>query len=300
MNAADTHPEGYPTVEAVRWMGETLSRATGGRLSVRQFPGGQLGEERDTLELSIFGGIDLNRVNLAALNSIAPETRVPALPFLFRSTAHMRAAMAGAPGQAILRALEPHGLIGLAFYDSGARGFYSARRPIYTPADLAGQKIRVQNSDIYVALVSALGGAATPMNYGEVYQGLVQGVVDGAENNWPSYESSRHFEAARFYSPTAHVLAPEVLLMSAHLWNRLEPADRALVRATAEQSVAVMQGLWDAREAGARSRVLASGAVEVTDIDRAAFEALVEPVWDRFLTTPALRRLAEDIRAVPA
>jgi tripartite ATP-independent transporter DctP family solute receptor len=293
----DSHPADYPTVVAMQWMADELARATGGRLALDIFAGGQLGEEKDTLELTIFGGIDMNRVNLAPLNAIAAETLVPTLPFLFDSIAHMRRAMDGAPGAAVLRALEPHGLIGLAFYDSGARGFYTVNRPVRAPADLAGAKIRVQNSDLFVATIQALGAAATPMSYGEVFQGLTQGVIDGAENNEPSYESSRHFEAAPFFTPTAHVMAPEVLTMARHRWERLDPADRKLILATARQSVAVMRAAWDAREASAIARLRAAGVTFVAGVDREAFRARVLPVWQRFLTTPALRRLAADMAA---
>ena len=144
------------------------------------FAGGQLGSERDTLEITSFGGLDLNRVNLAPLNAIEPLTLVPALPFLFRSSEHMRRALDGAVGDRILASLEPHGLIGLAFYDSGARSFYNTKRPIRRPSDMVGLKLRVMNSDLYVAMVRALGADATPMSLGEVYQALASGVVDGA------------------------------------------------------------------------------------------------------------------------
>ncbi len=298
LSAADTHPADYPTVAAVAAMARDVAEGTGGRLHIRQFPGGQLGEEKDTLELTIFGGIDINRVNLAPLASIAPEALVPTLPFMFDSEAHMRRAMAGPPGDAILAALEPHGLIGLGFYDSGARGFYTMGRAIRQPADMAGLKIRVQSSDVFVAMVEALGAAATPISYGEVYQALLQGVIDGAENNWPSYESSRHFEAAGTYAPTGHVIAPEVLVMARHRWNRLSPADQGILRAAARRSQAVMQKLWAAREQAARQRLLAAGVTITDTVDRAAFRARVLPVWDRFLTTPALRQLASSIRAM--
>ena len=256
-----------------------------------------LGEERDTLEITIFGGLDLNRVNLGPLNSIAKETLVPTLPFMFRSIGHMRNAMDGAPGDDILQALEPHGLIGLCFYDSGARSFYTTDRLIERPEDLAGLKIRVQNSDLFVSMVEALGGDATPMSFGEVYQGLLQGVVDGAENNWPSYESTRHFEAARYYSLTRHVMAPEVLLMSAKRWARLSEDDQALIRQCARDSVPVMREIWDARVERSREIVLATG-VEVSEPDIAPFQDKVRPVWDRYLSTPELQSLATQIAAV--
>lgn len=297
MRGADTHPSGYPTVAAVEGMAAALLAASDGRLRMKVFPGGQLGEERDTLELTIFGGLDFNRVNLAPLNAIASETIVPTLPFLFRDEAHMRAAMDSQPGARILDSLAAHGLVGLCFYDSGARSFYTKGRAIHSPDDLKGLKIRVQNSDLFVSMVEALGADATPMAYGEVYQGLLQGVVDGAENNWPSYQSSRHFEAAPIYSLTRHVMAPEVLVMSARRWRKLATADQELVRDAARASVAQMRALWDSRTESARAALLAQG---VTVIEPApdAFAAKVAPVWARYLTTPALRRLAAEISAI--
>ncbi|MDX2238218.1 MAG: TRAP transporter substrate-binding protein [Hyphomonadaceae bacterium] len=298
--AADTHPGDYPTVAAVGWFAEEVARRSHGRLGVRQYPGGQLGEEKDTLELTIFGGVDINRVNLAPLNAIAPETIVPTLPFLFRSEAHMRAAMAGDPGKAVFAALRRHRLIGLCFYDSGARSFYTTRRPVLAPGDLRGMKIRVQNSDVFVAMVDALGGDATPMSYGEVYGALLQGVVDGAENNWPSYESSRHFEAAKHYSLTRHVIAPEALVMSARRWDKLAPEDQALIAGAAADSVAVMAQLWTERETGAEARLRAAGVSVAEPPDRDAFARLMAPVWARFLRAGPLRRLSEDILALGA
>jgi tripartite ATP-independent transporter DctP family solute receptor len=297
LRSVDTHPEGYPTVEAVGHMGALLAERSGGRLNLKTFAGGQLGEEKDTLEITIFGGLDINRVNLAPLNSIVPLTQVPSLPFMFRSTAHMRAAMDGAPGQRILEALEPHGLVGLAFYDSGARSFYTTKRLINSPDDLAGLKIRVQNSDLFVAMVEDVGGDATPMAFGEVYQGLLQGVVDGAENNWPSFESTRHFEVAPYYSLTRHVMAPEVLVMSAKRWSKLSKADQDLIRTCAVDSVPVMRTLWDERVERSRSLVVASG-VEVAEPDLQAFQQRVQPVWERYLTTPEMRSLADSIQSV--
>ena len=295
--AADNHPDGYPTVEAVRHMASLLAERSDGRLQTKLYSGGQLGQEKDTLEITVFGGLDFNRVNLVPLNSIAQETLVPTLPFMFRSIAHMRAAMDGAPGRSILDALMPHGLVGLCFFDSGARSFYTTKRLIERPSDLKGLKIRVQNSDLFVSMVEALGGDATPMSFGEVYQGLLQGVVDGAENNWPSYESTRHFEAAKYYSLTQHVMAPEVLIMSKRRWDKLTPEDQALIRACASDSVPFMRQLWDDRVAASRAIVVASG-VEITTPDLAPFQAAVQPVWERYLNTPALKNLAADIQAV--
>ena len=298
--SSDTHPSDYPTVQAVRFMGETLRERSGGRLDIRIYAGGQLGSERDTLEITTFGGLDLNRVNLAPLNAIEPMTLIPSLPFLFSSTEHMRESLDGAPGDAILKSLEPHNLIGLCFYDSGERSFYNTRKPILTPDDMTGMKIRVQNSDLYVSMIRALGAAAPPMSLGEVYQSLVQGVSDGAENNWPSYESGRHFEAAPYYSLTRHVMAPEILVMSLSRWRKLSDTDKEMVVTAAKDSVPVMRELWDERVSGARERLLASGiqANEVADLS--AFQSKMEPVWEQFITRPDQQSLVDDVRQIGA
>ena len=296
--STDTHPEEYPTVQAVKEMGRLLDVATDGRLGIKIYAGGQLGSEQDTLEITVFGGLDLNRVNLAPLNSIEPLTTLPALPFLFKSNAHMRRALDSAIGDEILASLEPHGLIGLCFYDSGDRNFHNTRRPIRPPADMRGLKIRVPSSDLYVSMIRALGADATPMSIAEVYQALVQGVIDGAENNWPSYESGRHFEAARYYSLTQHVIAPEVLVMSKSRWDKLDPADRELVREAAKASVPYMRALWDQRVEDARGRLMGAG-IEVNEVeDKAAFAAAMRPVWDRYIVSEQARRLVSRIEAM--
>jgi tripartite ATP-independent transporter DctP family solute receptor len=296
LRSTDIHPDGYPTVEAVREMGRLLEARSNGRLKLKLYSGGQLGEEKDALEITIFGGLDLTRVSLAPLNSIAPETAVLMLPFLFESVAHMHRAVDGAPGQKILSLLEPHGLIGLCYYDSGARSFYTTDRIVRTPDDLKGQKIRVPNSDMLVAMVEALGGDATPMPLSEVYQALLQGVVDGAENNWPSYESSRHFEAARFCSLTQHVMAPEVLVMSAQRWRALPAADQALIRDCARESVPIMRALWAERELKSQD-VLREAGVEIFEPqDLAPFQQKVRPVWEKFIATPEMDALVKEIQ----
>lgn len=296
--SSDTHPEDYPTVQAVEEMARLLRERTDGRLDVKTYSGGQLGSERDTLEITVFGGLDMNRVNLAPLNSIEPMTTIPALPFLFRSNDHMRRALDSRIGDEILDSLTPHGLIGLCFYDSGDRNFYNTKRPIFRPADMKGLKIRVPNSDLYIAMIKALGADATPMSISEVYQSLVQGVIDGAENNWPSYESGRHFEVANYYSLTQHVIAPEVLVMSGRRWAKLSDADRVLVRQAAKDSVPFMRAQWDARVNAARTKLIAAG-VKVNEInDPAEFAAAMRPVWDKYIVSDAQRRLVKEIEAL--
>jgi tripartite ATP-independent transporter DctP family solute receptor len=293
--SSDTHPEGYPTVEAVKEMARLLRERTGGRLDIKIYAGGQLGSEPDTLEITTFGGLDLNRVNLSPLSSIEPMTVIPSLPFLFRSQEHLRATLDGAPGEEVLRSLDKHHIVGLCYYDSGERSFYNTLRPIHVPSDMRGMKIRVQNSDLFVVMIKALGADATPMAMGEVYQSLVQGVIDGAENNYPSYESGRHFEAAPYFSLSRHVMTPEILVMSKSRWDKLSKADQELVREAAKESVHYMRKLWDARVTDARARVLAAGAKENEVDDREAFARAMRPVWDQFITTDTMKRLVRQI-----
>lgn len=296
LTCADAHPGDYPTVRAVEFMGRYMSERTGGRLDIKVFSGGQLGSETDTLEITSFGGLDLNRVYFAPLNSMEPMTLPFSLPFVFRSVDHMRRVVDSDIGDEVLASLEPHGLIGLCIYDSGARSFYNIRGPIRTPADMKGLKLRVPASDLAIAMVNALGANAVPIPFGEIYQALSQGVIDGAENNWPTFVGERHYEVARFLSLSEHQLTPEALVMSKTRWERLSPADRALVREAAKASVPYMRTLWDARVAEAKAEVGRSD-VEVNAVDKEAFAALMRPVWDQFITSPAQKSVVRRILA---
>lgn len=299
LRSADTHPDGYPTVEAVKFMGQLVEQRTGGRIKIQVFHSSQLGQEADTITQTRLGVIDMNRINMAPLNNLVPTTAIPALPFIYRSVQHMRGVMDGAVGQGMLNAFEPHNLIGLGYYDSGARSFYNGKRAIRTPADMAGLKIRVQQSDLFVSLVQALGANPTPMPFGEVFSALQTGVIDGAENNWPSYESTRHFEVSKFYSMTEHSMSPEVLVMSKRAWDRLSAADREIVKAAAAESVPHMRKLWDAREESARKNVEARGA-QVNAVEKKPFIDAMSGVYARFANTPERQALVRQIQAAGA
>jgi tripartite ATP-independent transporter DctP family solute receptor len=276
-----------------------VEQRTNGRIKIQVFHSSQLGQEADTITQTRLGVIDMNRINMAPLNNLVPTTAIPALPFIFRSVAHMRTVMDGEIGNSMLAAFEPHSMVGLGFYDSGARSFYNGKRAIRTPADMAGLKIRVQQSDLFVSLVQALGANPTPMPFGEVFSALQTGVIDGAENNWPSYESTRHFEVSKFYSMTEHSMSPEVLVMSKRAWDRLTPADRDIIRAAAKESVPHMRKLWDAREQSARTNVEAKGA-QVNAVEKQPFIDAMRPVYQRFANTPELQALVARIQAVSA
>ncbi|MBZ9797188.1 TRAP transporter substrate-binding protein [Mesorhizobium sp. ES1-4] len=296
LRSSDTHPDGYPTVEAVKYMGDLIKQRTGGRYSIEVYHSAQLGEEKDTIEQTQAGVIDLDRVSMGPFNGIVPETAVPSLPYIFRSVEHMRHVMDGPIGDQILKAFEAHDLVGLAFYDSGARSFYNTKKDITSMADMKGMKFRVIQSDVFVDMVNALGANATPMAYGEVYSALQTGVIDGAENNWPSFESAKHYEVAKHYTLDEHQIVPEVLVMSKASWDKLSPEDQAIVRQAAKDSVGKMRELWDAQEKKSRGIVEAAG-VKVSQIDKQPLIDAMKPVYDKYLSTPELKDLAARIQA---
>lgn len=293
--SADIHnADDYPTVVAVKRMSEILEKASGGKHKIKVFNKGALGTEKETIDQLKIGALDLARVNISPMNGICPLTQVPTMPFLFRSVAHMRAVLDGPVGKEILNSCESVGFVGLAFYDSGARSIY-AKKPIKTPADTKGMKIRVQQSDLWVALVGAMGANATPMPYGEVYTGLKTGLIDAAENNIPSYDTAKHVEAVKFYSKTEHSMAPEMLLMSKVVWDKLPKADQDMIRSAAKDSVALQRQKWDEQEAKSLANVKAQGA-QISEVDKAAFQAVMGPVYDKFMTTPDMKRLVKAVQ----
>jgi tripartite ATP-independent transporter DctP family solute receptor len=298
LRSSDTHPDGYPTVEAVKYMGELVKQRTGDRICIEVFHSAQLGQEKDTIEQTQFGVIDMNRVSLGPFNNIIEETKVFSLPFIFRSTDHMHKVVDGDIGQEVLGAFSNHNLVGLAYYDSGSRSFYNRQKPISSIDDVKGMKFRVMQSDIFVDMVAALGGNATPMPYGEVYSAIQTGVIDGAENNWPSFESSGHFEVAGFYTLNQHLIVPEVLVMSKASWDKLSAEDQAVIREAARESVAKMRELWTAREKASEEKVRAAGVQIVSDIDKTPFIEAMKPVYEKHVTSDALKALVARIQAV--
>ena len=297
--SADVHAKDFPTNMAVKFMGEQLSKATGGKDNIKIFGDSSLGSEKDTVEQVKIGAIDMVRVSTATFHGIVPESMIPSLPFLFRDMDHFRKAMYGAQGDRILAAFDKVGFVGLCLYESGARSIY-AKKPVKTIADMKGLKVRVQQSDLMVSMIGALGASATPMPFAEVYTGLKTGLLDAAENNIPSYEEAKHFESAPIFSETGHVMTPEVLVFSKKVWLTLTPEEQAAIRKAAKESVPYYVKLWDAKEKDVRAAVLKSGAkiVPGSEIDRKGFVEAEKPVWDKFATTPELKALLADIVGV--
>ena len=297
LRSSDTHPDGYPTVEAVKYFGELVKERTNGRYSVEVYHSAQLGQEADTVEQVRAGVIDLNRTSLGPWNGLVPETKVPSLPYIFRSVEHARNVMNGPIGDEILAAFEPFGVVGLAFYDGGARSFYNSKKPINTVADLAGLKFRVIQSDVFVDMVAALGATATPMPYGEVYSSIETGVIDGAENNFPSYESAKHFEVAKNYSLDQHTIVPEVFVMSKASWDKLSDEDKTIFKQAGKESMEKQWELWDARVAESRKIVEEAGS-QITTPEKQPFIDAMKPVYDKYVNTPELKDLVARIQAV--
>jgi tripartite ATP-independent transporter DctP family solute receptor len=293
--SADIHPDGYPTVEGVKVVARLVEQRSNGRLKINVFHSRQLGEEKDTLEQTRFGVIDMNRINFGPLNNLVPETVIPGLPFLFRDEGHMHRVMDGAIGQEILAGSEKHGLVGLCCYDSGARSMYNRLRPINTPADMKGMKVRVQQSDLWLAMIRALSANPTPLPTGEIYSALQTGVVEGAENNYPTYQSQRHFEVAKFYSVTEHSMSPEILVVSKRSYDKLPKDLQEILRESARDSVPEMRKLWNATSESAR-RTVEAGGTQINTVDKAPFEKAMAPVYDQFVRDARLKSMVSRIR----
>ncbi|RAS24734.1 TRAP transporter substrate-binding protein [Paraburkholderia bryophila] len=296
---SDVHGDTYPTNMAVKYMGDEISKATGGKDTVKVFGNSALGSENDTVDQVRIGALDMARANGAAFNEIVPESMIPSLPFLFRDIDHFRKVMYGPEGQKILDAFKAKGMIALTFYESGARSIY-AKKAIHSPADMKGLKVRVQPSDLMVDEIRAMGGTPTPMPFAEVYTGLKTGLVDAAENNLPSYDETKHFEVANVYSETQHSMTPEVLVFSKKVWDTLTPQEQDIIKKAAADSVPYYQKLWTARENDAAKTVTKGGAtiIPAAQIDRAAFVKVMQPVWTKYEKTPQMKQIVDEIQAI--
>jgi tripartite ATP-independent transporter DctP family solute receptor len=296
--AADTQNEDYPTVQALRFMGRLVSERTSGRHEVKVFHSRQLGEEKETLEQTRAGAIDLNRTNVALIGNIVPAMNVLALPFLFRSIEHMQKVLDGPIGSEILGSFEPYGFVGLAFYDSGARSIYNNVRPVRSIADLKDLRLRVQQSEQMSDMIRALGASPVELPYGQVLTGLATKLIDGAENNWPSFVTTDHYKHAGHYTLTEHTMSPEVLVMSLKAWQSLSSEERRIFRESALRSGQFMREKWRDLEEQSRKQAENAGVVIVTEIDKKPFEAAMTGIYVKAQRNPAAAQLIERIRKV--
>jgi tripartite ATP-independent transporter DctP family solute receptor len=285
LKASDVHPEGYPTVQAVENMGKKLEEATGGRLGIQMYASMQLGGEKEAIEQAQIGALQLARVSVGALGPVIDDLNVFNLPFLFRNTEHMQTVIDGPIGQAMLDKVTNNPqvkLIGLCWMDAGARNVYDSKKPIRTIADLKGQKVRVMGNPMFVDMMNALGGNGVAMGYDQVFSALQTGVVDGAENNPPSFVFDNHYQVAKYYSLTEHLIVPEMLVFSRVGWDKLSPEDQGLIKKFAREAQLDERQLWNKVEAEAMRKMKAAGIEIIPIADKKPFQDAVKPVWDKY------------------
>lgn len=276
-------------------MGEDLEARSGGRLKLEIYPSQQLGTERECLELLQIGSLDMTKVSVGVLENFAPKMKVLGLPFLFRDRQHSFDVLDGPIGKMLLNDGEKYWLKGLGYYDAGSRSFYTMNKPILKPSDLEGEKIRVMESATAVNMVKALGGSPTPISWGELYTSLQQGVVDGAENNPPSFYLSRHYEVCKYYSLDEHTVLPDALLIGTYAWNKLTEKEQEWLNASVEKSIKYQRKLWAEAEAEALREVEKAG-VEIIRPDKAPFVEKVSEIYESYKDDDEIYPLIKQIQ----
>ena len=299
LKATDVHPLGYPTVEAVVRMGKKLETATNGRISVQMFPSMQLGGEKEMIEQAQVGALQIARISLGPMGSVVPELNAFNLPFVFRDPDHMKKVVLGPIGDEMLKKLSDHptaGLIGLAWMSGGTRNVYNSKKPIKTMEDFKGLKIRMMGNPIFVDTMNAMGGNGVAMGYDQLINALQTGVVDGAENNEPSYSSGQHYRYAKYYSMTQHLIIPEILVFSKRTWQTLSKEDQDLIMKAAKESQTEQWALWAEFEKKSIADMKANG-VEIIPVDNKAMaEAVKKVVYEKH--AKPLQAFIERVQAV--
>ncbi len=283
LKASDTHPAGYPTVVAVENMGKKLEAQTNGRIKMQMFPGAVLGQEKETVEQTQIGALQINRISLGVIGPIVPDVDVFNMPFVFRDITHMRKVIDGPIGDELLGKVtaSPARLVALGWMDGGARSLYT-KKLVKSPADLKGVKVRMMGNPLFVDTMNAMGGNGISMAYGEVFSALQTGVIDGAENNPPSMFTSNHYSAgAKYYAQTNHLIIPELLVMSKVAWDKLTPADQALVKKLGREAQMDQRVLWDKSVEDYSAKLKAAG-VEFVPVDQKLFFDATAPVRAKY------------------
>ena len=295
---AHGHDISHPIHEAAKFMAKQLIEESDGKLKIKIYPNQQLGSQREALELLQIGSIDITKTSAAVLENFVPEIRVFSLPYLFRNDPHQYAVLDGKIGKQLLLASQDDKLRGLTYYDAGFRSFYTKTKPINKPSDLNGLKIRVQESVMAIELVNSLDASPTPIAYSELYSALQQGVVDGAENNPPSFLSSRHYEICKYYSLNEHTAVPDVLLIGTKSWDKLTDQQQQWLQNAVDASTKYQRKLWDKAEKEALKKVQEAG-VKINRPDKQPFIEMTQPIYDRLKEdNPVLYSLSEKIRNV--
>lgn len=298
LRMAHTLDQNHVVHKSMLYLAERLAFYSHGELELRIYPGGQLGSERELIELLQIGSLAMTKVSASPLEGFAPGMKVFSVPYVFRNEQHLWQVLEGPIGQQLLADLTRVRLKGLGYYDAGSRSFYTTKAKINTPADLQGLKFRVPNSQTSVSMVQALGGAATPVDWGELYTALQQGVVDGAENNPPSFYSSRHYELSKYYVLDEHTSVPDVILMSQHVWQQLSPEQQQWLTQAFADSVLFERQAWQAATSEALLAVQAAG-VELIYPDKTPFQQAVKGLHHALVGTE-VGKLIEQIQALPS
>ncbi len=296
LKAADDHELTYPTTQGLLKMAELLKKWSDGRIIMIVYPSAQLGSERETIKKTREGKIDINRVNINPITQIVPQFKAFALPYIFRNAEHMHKVVDGKIGNELMKYLEKKGFIGLGFYDSGQRSFYNSVRPIHSIKDLKELRIRVQKAEITIDMVKALGAIPIPMSFEEVYTALRTGVIQGAENNYPSWVTKGHFETAKYYTQDEHSRVPEIILFSKKRWDNLTDYDKELIKKAARASIPYQRKLWEKMVEESKQKALATGCEIITNIDKSPFIKAMEPVYEKHASN--LKDIIKRIRAI--
>ncbi|MGA9952561.1 MAG: TRAP transporter substrate-binding protein [Bradyrhizobium sp.] len=297
--ASDVQPPGYPTVAATENLGKKLSEATQGRLSIQMYPSMQLGGEKETIEQTQIGAIQMSRVSVGTMGPIVDDINVINMPFLFKNTAHAEKMMDGGIGQELLDKItaSPNAnLVALCWMDAGARSLYNTKHPIKSIEDVKGLKFRVIGNPIFIDMMNALGGNGVAMGYDQVFSALQTGVIDGAENNLPSYVFSNHYTTAKYVTLTEHLVIPEVLVFSKRVWSGLSADDQNLIKKFAREAQLEERGFWNEYEKRALEKAKAAGSQIVEIADKTPFQNAVKPVWDKY--GPKYQGMIKRIQAI--
>lgn len=293
---AHSLPTSHPVHKGIVAMKESVAEKSAGKLQIKIFPDGQLGTEREVLELLQIGSIAMTKVSAASMSNFAPEYQVTGIPYLFRDRAHLFEVLEGEVGKKLLESGSEYLLRGLCFYDAGARSFYAKKKPVSSPTDLEGMKIRTMNDQMSVDMVNALGGSATPMAYGELYTALQQNVVDGAENNIPSFVTSNHYEVCKYYTFDEHTMVPDVVVVGTKFWDTLSDQEKDWLQTAADESVEKQKKYWE-ETVEENMKVLKAANVKFLYPDKTEFSTKSLPVLEKMMENPEMKKVIETIQA---
>lgn len=281
---AENQAYDYPTTQAAFQFARMVEERTDGRIKIKVYYGAQLGDEKLVIEQMQFGAIDFARVSLSPLSEFNPSLNILQLPYLYRNGEHMWKVLDGPIGDEFLASMAAYDLVGLSWFDAGARSFYTTGKSIESLSDMKRLKIRVQEAQQMIDMVTALGATPSPMSFGDVYSGLQTGSIDGAENNWPSYDSTRHYEVAKYFLQDEHTRVPEMQIASAMTWSKLSPSDQAIIKQAAQESAEIERALWAEKEKASEEKVKKSGVVVtyLSQEEKQKFQDAMEPLYKKY------------------